>query len=169
MVLYSGQFILAKAQLFSLSFLYIEDEQPPPRTTPLGAYRSATSYGIGPPSICLHSHTFYSFHILTHSYLVGRSMVVGHIPMVHTFFNVHQSHRSDSTHPSLFYRVGYHSYIYMEHSTAGYIHISHFWSNASRKVTHPCINWAHDCLTSVIKRKTFVPCHVSPFIIASVG
>ena len=29
-------------------------------------------------------------------------------------------------------------------------------------VTHPCINWAHDCLTSVIKRKTFAPCYVSP-------
>ena len=29
-------------------------------------------------------------------------------------------------------------------------------------VTHPCINWAHDCLTSVIKHKTFAPCYVSP-------
>ena len=29
-------------------------------------------------------------------------------------------------------------------------------------VTHPCINQAHDCLTSVIKRKTFAPCYVSP-------
>ena len=32
-------------------------------------------------------------------------------------------------------------------------------------VTHPCINWAHDCLTSVIKRKTFAPCYVSPHIV----
>ena len=29
-------------------------------------------------------------------------------------------------------------------------------------VTHPCINQAHDCLTSVIKNKTFTPCYVSP-------
>ena len=29
-------------------------------------------------------------------------------------------------------------------------------------VTHPCINRAHDCLTSVIKHKTFAPCYVSP-------
>ena len=29
-------------------------------------------------------------------------------------------------------------------------------------VTHPCINRAYDCLTSVIKRKTLAPCYVSP-------
>ena len=29
-------------------------------------------------------------------------------------------------------------------------------------VSHPCINGAHDCLTSVIKHKMFVPCYVSP-------
>ena len=29
-------------------------------------------------------------------------------------------------------------------------------------VTHPCINQAHDCLTSVIKCKMFTPCYVSP-------
>ena len=28
-------------------------------------------------------------------------------------------------------------------------------------VTHPSINWAHDCLTSVFKHKTFTPCYVS--------
>ena len=39
------------------------------------------------------------------------------------------------------------------------------WSNAGRMVTHPCINRAHDCLTSVIKRKTFAPCYVSPHVI----
>ena len=31
-------------------------------------------------------------------------------------------------------------------------------------VTHPCINWTHDCLTSVIKHKMFTPCYVSPHI-----
>ena len=94
--------------LFFLSFLYIEEEPPPPRSTPWGAYRSAISCGTVPPSICLQSHTFTHF---THSYLVGQSMVVGHIPMVHTLFDVHQSHRNDSTHPSVFYPVRYHSYI----------------------------------------------------------
>ena len=29
-------------------------------------------------------------------------------------------------------------------------------------VTHPCINRAHDCLTSVAKHKTFAPCYMSP-------
>ena len=29
-------------------------------------------------------------------------------------------------------------------------------------VTHPCINRAHDCLTSVIKCNMFPPCYVSP-------
>ena len=58
---YSDQFILAKTQLFSLSFLYIEEESPPPISTPWAAYRSATSCGAVP-----------------------LSMVVGHILMVHT-------------------------------------------------------------------------------------
>ena len=76
-------------------------------------------------------------------------------------FNVHQSHRHDSTHPSLFYQIEYHSYICgVQHSWA-WSHIT-LWSNAGRMVIHPCINWAHVCLTSVIKHKTFTPCYVSP-------
>ena len=31
------------------------------------------------------------------------------------------------------------------------------WSNADSMATHPCINQAHDCLTSVIKLKVFAP------------
>ena len=92
-----------------------------------------------------------------------RSPVVGHEsdgPQV--VFNVHHSHRHDSTHPSLFYRVGSHSYICgVQHSWAQ--SCITLWSNASRMVTHPCINWARDCLTSVIKCKTFAPCYVSPY------
>ena len=58
-------------------------------------------------------------------------------------FNVCQSHRHDSTHPSLFYQVGYHLYICgVQHSWAK-SHIT-LWSNAGRTVTHPCINQAHD-------------------------
>ena len=94
-----------------------------------------------------------------------RSPVVGHEsdgPQV--VFNVHQSHRHDSTDPSLFYLVGYHLYICgVQHSSAQ-SHIT-LWSNAGRTVTHPCINRARDCLTSVIKHKTFAPCYVSPHII----
>ena len=50
----------------------------------------------------------------------------------------------------------------MECSTAGNSHLSCLWSNGSRMVTHPYINWAHDNLTFVIKCKTFTPCCVSP-------
>ena len=40
-------------------------------------------------------------------------------------------------------------------------YISHY--GAMPADSHPsCINWARDCLTSVIKRKAFVPCYVSP-------
>ena len=73
---------------------------------------------------------------------------------------MYQSHRHDSTHPSLFYQVGYHSYICgVQHCCAK--SCITLWSNARRMVTHPCINWAHDCLTSVIKHKMFAPCYVS--------
>ena len=128
-----------------------EGEPPPPISTPWGAYRGATSYG--------------ALTLLSHSQPCPgrvRNPVVGHEsdgPQV--VFNVRQSHRQDSTHPSLFYRVGYHSYICgVQHSWAQ-SRIT-LWSNAGRMVTHPCINRAHDCLTSVIKRKMFAPCYVSP-------
>ena len=40
---------------------------------------------VGSDSLCLPSEPHISsFHALEHSYLVGRSMVVGHILMVHT-------------------------------------------------------------------------------------
>ena len=42
------------------------------------------------------------WHSLTHSHVVDRSMVVGHVPMDHMFFYVYQSHRHGSTQPSLF-------------------------------------------------------------------
>ena len=72
-------------------------------------------------SICLQSHGFTHF-TLTHSHLVGKSMVVGHILMVHTCsFNVHQSHRPDSRHPSLlFTKLGI-THIYVDHSTVGIV------------------------------------------------
>ena len=65
----------------------IEGEPPPPRSTPWRAYRSAISYETIPffaflPSE-LHIHT-HSHKLCTHSHLVGRSMGVGYVPMVHT-------------------------------------------------------------------------------------
>ena len=72
-----------------------------------------------------------------------------------------QSHRHDSTHPSLFTELAT-TRIYVECSTAGTSHISHYGTMPSRTVTHTCISWTHDCLTSVIKHKTFAPCYVSP-------
>ena len=41
-------------------------------------------------------------------------------------------------------------------------HTITLWSKASRTVIHPCINWTHDCLTSVINHMMFIPCYVSP-------
>ena len=70
--------------LICLSLLYIEEEPPPPRSIPWGAYRCTISCGAVPPSICLQNYTFTHFHTVTHSYLVGRSMMVGHILMAHT-------------------------------------------------------------------------------------
>ena len=114
-----------------------------------------------------HTHLVKPLTIITCLSLIFgrvRSPVVGHEsdgPQV--VFNVHQSHRHDSTHPSLFYQVGYHSYICgVKHSWAQ--SCITLWSNASRMVTHPCINGARDCLTSVIKCKTFAPCYLSPQI-----
>ena len=112
-----------------------------------------------------HTHLVKPLTIITCLSLIFgrvRSPVVGREsdgPQV--VFNVCQSHRHDSTHPSLFYQVRYHSYICgVQHSWAQ--SCITLWSNAGRTVTHPCINWARDCLTSVIKRKMFAPYYVSP-------
>ena len=40
----------------------------------------------------------------------------------------------------------------------------HTMEQCWQDVTHPCINRAHDCLTSVIKHKMFAPCCVSPLL-----
>ena len=103
----------------------------------------------------------YSVYTLTHSYLVGRSMVVGHIPMAHTCSLMCTNHKDMTSHTQAFITELGTSHIYLEHSTAGHSLVSYLWSNAGRIVTHPCINWPHDCLTSVIKHKTFTPCYVS--------
>ena len=40
----------------------------------------------------------------------------------------------------------------------------HTMEQCQRDITHPCINLACDCLTSVIKHKMFTPCYVFPQI-----
>ena len=86
-----------------LSFLYIEEEPPPPRSTPWGAYRSAISCGAVPASMCLQNHMFTYF---THSYQVGRSMVVGHIPIVHTCSLMCNNHIDMKAHNQPFNELG---------------------------------------------------------------
>ena len=159
---YSNQFILAKASSFLVIPLY------------WGGAKSSQITSLGSIQVChlMWSSAFlylssephiYSFHSPINLYLVGQSMVVGHTPMVHTCSsNVHQSHRHDSTHPGLFLPSQVTSHLYVECNTARHSNISHLWSNASRMVTHPCINKAYDCITSVIKHKTLTSCYVSP-------
>ena len=83
--------------------------------------------------------------------------------MVHRWSLMCANHIDMIAHtPAFFTELGT-TRIYVKCSTAGpKSHIT-LWSNASRTVTHPCINQAHDCLTSVIKHKTFAPCYVSPW------
>ena len=95
---------------FSLSFFYIEEEPPPPRSTVWGAYMSAISCGTVPSSICLQSHICTHF---THSRLVGRSMVVGHILTVHTCSLICTNHIDMAAHTPAFILLSWVPLIYM--------------------------------------------------------
>ena len=105
MALYSDQFILPKAQLFSChSFIFRRSHLLPDQ---LFGTIQVCHLMWGSASLFLPSEPhIYSFHTLTHSYLVGRSMVIGHIPMVHAFFNVIYHHRHDGTYPSILNELG---------------------------------------------------------------
>ena len=87
-------------------------------------------------------------------------MVVGHILMVHTYSLMFTNHIDMTAHTPAFL-PSWVPLIYMW-STVGHSHVAHLWSNASGMITHPCINLAHDCLTSVIKHKTFPEGYVTP-------
>ena len=50
----------------------------------------------------------------------------------------------------------------VECSTAGPSHVSHYGTMPAGWSPIHVLNWAHDCLTSVIKHKMFAPCYVSP-------
>ena len=93
-----------------------EGEPPPPISTPWGAYSGAATHSA------LH---FKPFTIMTRLPFTGRvrNPVVGcesDGPQV--VFNVHQSHRHDSTHAHLFTELGT-TCIYVECSIAGHSHI----------------------------------------------
>ena len=104
-------------------------------------------------------------HSFTHSLMTDRSMVVGHVPMYHTCsFHAHQSHRDDSTHPSLFTSWG----ALWEPLACSYdISHSRTWkvsitslaaTSVSQMVIHPSTNQAQNCLTSVIRPWMVAPC-----------
>ena len=123
MALYSNLFILAKAQLFSLSFLYIKEEPPPPRSTPWGAYRSSTSCEAVPPSICLQHHTFTYF---THSYLVVRSInSLGSIQVFHLVWSSASLYLPSEPHVYLFHTHS-HSYPTLNNNV-GKFNLPHIW------------------------------------------
>ena len=68
---------------------------------------------LGSIQVChlIMGNTSFSFHLsmqhsFAHSLMADRSIVVGHILMVHTFFYVQQLYRHDSTHPSHFMSWG---------------------------------------------------------------
>ena len=79
------------------------------------------------------------------------------------FFYVHQSHRHDSTHPSLFMSWG----ALWEHLVCSYdISHSRTWqvsirsladTNVSQTIAHPSTNQAQSCLTPVIRPQMVAP------------
>ena len=146
----TSSFWLRPSSLF-LPFLYIKGGATSSQINSLGSiqvchlmWHSASLYLPSEPCI-------YTFDTLTHSYLVGRSMVVGIFRWsTCSLMCTNQIDMTAHT-PAFFTKLG---------TTAGHNLISHLWNNAGRMVTHPYINWAHDCLTSVIKHKTFAPCYV---------
>ena len=92
MALYSDLFIVAKAQLFSCDSFILRRSHFLPAHTGLPSHMWQ----------CLPLSAFGVTHLLiSHTHVVGRSLVVRHILKVYTFFNVHESHRHDGTHPSL--------------------------------------------------------------------
>ena len=73
------------------------------------------------------------------------------------------AHRTDMTAHTQPFLLSWVQLIYMwSAEQLGIVKYHTLWSNAGGRVTHPCINWTHDCFTSVISHKTFTLCYVSP-------
>ena len=98
--------LAAQANHLTVSHQY-EKEPPSPRSTPWGAYRSASLMchrsSFFTSLQCCHSHTH------SHMVIVDRSMVVGHVPMVHTCSFMCTNHIDMIAHTLAFLRVGEHS------------------------------------------------------------
>ena len=86
-----------------LSHSYIEGEPPPPRSTPWGAYRPIISHTRWNP----YYHWAYLMQLsLSHSLLIDRSTVVGHVPTDHMCSFMYTSHIDMTVHNQAFLRVG---------------------------------------------------------------
>ena len=105
-----------------------------------------------------------STHLHTHSWQIEKYGGWACSNGPHMFFYVHQSHRHDSTHPSLFTSWG----ALWEPLVCSYdISHSRTWqvsttslaaTSVSQTVTHPGTNWAQSCLTSVLGLQIVTPC-----------
>ena len=125
-------------------------------------------------------HYYYpsSGQALCHSFMRGSHLLPSQLPGEHTGHKAASRH-SEPIQNAYYSSICHHCQVPILHlgevrhmwsshlaqrcySTAGPSHISHYEAMPAGMVTNPCINCAHDCLTSVIKRKTFAPCYVSP-------
>ena len=105
MLLYNFSFSCSGHFFHTVSFHLSWGEPPPPRSTPWEAYRSAiSSWG----------NTSFSFglsmqHSFSHSLMADRSMVIGHVLIIHTYSFMCTSHIVMTAHILAFLWVGGHS------------------------------------------------------------
>ena len=104
MLLYNFSFSCSGHFFHTVSFHFSWGEPPPPRSTPWGAYRSAILYEAVPLSFGLSMQ-----HSFTHSLMADRSMVVGHVLMVHICSFMCTSHIGMTAHALAFIWFGEHS------------------------------------------------------------
>ena len=87
--------------LHTVSFL-IEEEPPPPRSTPWGAYRPAISHEAVP----FYHSACSMWHSLTHSHMTDRSTEVEHVLMDHMCLFICTSHVDMTVHIQPFHELG---------------------------------------------------------------
>ena len=121
-----------------------------------GAYNSAASHS----ALYFLSHSPSWPVFLTLEEL--ETLWFGMNPMVHRWSLMCTNHIDMTAHTPAFLPSQV-PLIYMcSAAQLGIVTYHTLWRNASRTVTHSCINWAHDYLTSVIKQKIFAPCYWLP-------
>ena len=104
---------------------------PPPILTPWGAYSSAASCGA------LNFKPFTIMTVLPYTGRVRNPVVGCESDSPQVVFNVHQSHRHDSTHPSLFLLSLVPLIFMWSVAQLGIVTYHTLWNDASRMVTHP--------------------------------